>query len=321
MNTESTSLPYTVGVVAADAGTRLDKFLSEHLADLSRSRIKTLITGGHVHLSGAKVTDPSRRVKSGEHFEIFVPPVKPAVPAGQKIDLEIAYEDDDLIVIDKPAGLVVHPAPGNPDRTLVNALIAHCGDSLSGIGGEARPGIVHRLDKDTSGLMVAAKNDQAHHFLAEQFATHSLERAYQTVVWGMPGRKTGKVEGNIGRNTRNRKKMAVVKRGGKRAVTRYKLIKPVGDWASLIECRLETGRTHQIRVHMASIGHAVIGDPLYGGKDAKRFTQKVSQSFQASVSELNRQALHAYLIGFIHPKTGQKVTFESPLPRDILSLL
>ncbi len=321
MNTENTSTTYTVAAGSTDGGSRLDKFLSDRLETLSRSRIKTLITGGHVEISGAKVTDPSRRVKSGDSFEVNVPPVKPAVPAGQHIELVIAYEDDDLIVIDKPAGLVVHPAPGNPDRTLVNALIAHCGDSLSGIGGEARPGIVHRLDKGTSGLMVAAKNDQAHRILADQFAAHSLERAYKAVVWGVPNKKKGDIEGNIGRNPRNRKKMAVVKRGGKTALTRYRLIKPVGDWASLVECRLATGRTHQIRVHMASLGHAVIGDPLYGGRDSKRFEKNMPENFLMAVKNLGRQALHAYLIGFDHPRNGEKLKFESLLPSDISSLL
>ena len=321
MSAQNTSSTYAVTAQAADAGARLDKFLTDHLEDFSRSRVKSLITDGHVQISGAKVTDPSRRVKSEENFEVFVPAVLPASPVGQKIELDVVYEDSDLIVIDKPPGLVVHPAPGNPDMTLVNALIAHCGDSLSGIGGEARPGIVHRLDKDTSGLMVAAKNDQAHRFLAEQFAAHSLERAYKAVVWGMPDQKVGEIESNIGRNPRNRKKMAVVKRGGKTALTRYKVEKRLGEWASLVECRLATGRTHQIRVHMASIGHAVIGDPLYGGSNSKKLNKNVPILLQKAVENLHRQALHAYLIGFVHPRTQEKITFKSPLPSDISALL
>jgi len=208
---------------------------------------------------------------------------------------------------------------------LVNALIAHCGDSLSGISGEVRPGIVHRLDKDTSGLMVAAKNDIAHRGLAVQFSDHSLDRAYKAVVWGVPKAKAGKIEGNIGRNPRNRKKMAVVKHGGKYALTHYQVEQRIDGcnekWASLIECRLATGRTHQIRVHLTSIGHPIIGDPIYGSKDAKKLGNNVSETFQDAVNNLNRQALHAFLIGFIHPVSGQKISFKSPLPRDILTLL
>ncbi len=325
MNNSANVLILNATVSDTFKGSRLDKFLAESFADHSRSRIKTLIVDGHVTTAGAKVTDPSRRVKPGENFEVSLPALKPAIPIGQKIDLNIVYEDQDLIVIDKPAGLVVHPAPGNPDRTLVNALIAHCGDSLSGIGGEARPGIVHRLDKDTSGLMVAAKNDVAHRGLAAQFSDHSLDRAYKAVVWGVPKTKAGKIEGNIGRNPRNRKKMAVVKRGGKHALTNYKVEKKIGSakekWASLVECRLETGRTHQIRVHLTSIGHPIIGDPVYGSKDAKKLGGNVSEAFQEAVSNLDRQALHAFLIGFIHPVSGRKISFESPLSRDILTLL
>ncbi len=325
MNDQTNISTLNVTVVEDFAGSRLDKFLSESFAEHSRTRIKSLIIDGHITSAGGKITDPSRRVKPGEVYEITIPDLKPAIPIGQKIDLNVVYEDDDLIIIDKPAGLVVHPAPGNPDMTLVNALIAHCGDSLSGIGGEARPGIVHRLDKDTSGLMVAAKNDIAHRGLAEQFSNHSLDRAYKAVVWGVPKVKKGKVEGNIGRNPRNRKKMAVVNRGGKHAITHYQVEKRVGEdnqfWASLVECRLETGRTHQIRVHMTSIGHPIIGDPVYGGKDVKKLKKNVSIVFQSAVDNLNRQALHAYLIGFIHPVSGEKISFKSPLPRDILALL
>ncbi len=325
MNDQTNVQILNATVKDAFAGSRLDKFLAESFADHSRSRIKALIVDGYVTTAGAKVTDPSRRVKRGEIFEVSLPALKPAIPIGQDIDLNIVYEDQDLIIIDKPAGLVVHPAPGNPDRTLVNALIAHCGDSLSGIGGEARPGIVHRLDKDTSGLMVAAKNDLAHRGLAAQFSDHSLDRAYKAVVWGLPKTKTGMIEGNIGRNPRNRKKMAVVKRGGKHALTHYKVEKSIGSssekWASLIECRLATGRTHQIRVHLTSIGHPIIGDPIYGAKNAKKTGNFVSEMFQEAVNNLNRQALHAFLIGFNHPISGNKISFESPLPSDILALL
>jgi 23S rRNA pseudouridine1911/1915/1917 synthase len=272
-----------------------------------------------------KITDPSYRVKPGEYYEIAIPAVKPAIPVGQKIDLNVVYEDDDLIIIDKPSGFVVHPAAGNQDNTLVNALIAHCGNSLSGISGEMRPGIVHRLDKDTSGLIVAAKNDSAHRGLAQQFADHTVNRAYKAVVWGVPKVKSGTIEGNIGRNPRNRKKMAIVNRGGKQAITHYRVKKNIGSegqlWASYIECRLETGRTHQIRVHLTSIGNPIIGDPLYGSKDAKKLENKVSANFGESVQLLNGQALHAYLLGFIHPTNGKKIFFKSTVPSEIAALL
>ncbi len=302
------------------AGGRLDKVLSQSLAAHSRTRIKTLIETGNVTLDGAKVTDPSRRVKQGEVWMVTVPATVPAKPVAQFMELNVVHEDDQLIVIDKPAGLVVHPAPGNPDRTLVNALIAHCGDSLSGLGGEARPGIVHRLDKNTSGLMVAAKNDLAHRHLARQFAEHSLERAYKAVVWGIPARKAAQISGNIGRDPRNRKKMAVVKRGGKPASTGYRVIRVLDGAASLLECRLATGRTHQIRVHLASIGHPLIGDPQYGRAKRRRVPSPDSPLGQAA-AKIKRQALHAFLIGFTHPTTGERLAFRSELPNDINELL
>jgi 23S rRNA pseudouridine1911/1915/1917 synthase len=325
MNDQTNINTLSIAVDEEFTGIRLDKYLSESFKEHSRTRIKDLILGGHVSIAEAKVTDPSRRVKPDEQYQITIPALRPAIPIGQKMNLNVIYEDDDLIIIDKPAGLVVHPAAGNPDMTLVNALIAHCGDSLSGIGGEARPGIVHRLDKDTSGLLVAAKNDVTHRGLAAQFADHSLDRAYKAVVWGVPRIKTGVIEGNIGRNPRNRKKMAVVDRGGKYAVTHYKVEKRIGAdnqyWASLVECRLETGRTHQIRVHMTSIGNPIIGDPVYGAKDTKKLKKNISVVFSASMEHLNRQALHAYLIGFIHPINGERISFKSELPEDILALL
>ncbi|NQV55471.1 MAG: RluA family pseudouridine synthase [Rhodospirillales bacterium] len=316
----SPEIIHTVLVDKSQSGQRLDKFLGGAVDALSRTRIKTLITAGLVARSGTKVTEPSRAVKLGETYTILVPKVVPAKPQGQAIALDVVYEDADLIVIDKPAGLVVHPAAGNLDRTLVNALIAHCGDSLSGIGGEARPGIVHRLDKGTSGLMLAAKNDEAHRHLAAQFAAHDIDRAYKAVVWGIPAAPEGTIEGNIGRSSRNRKKMAVVRRGGKHAETLYRVLQRLGNWAALVECRLTTGRTHQIRVHMAHLGHPVIGDPVYGGggKDARR---RAGDDFLSAVGALERQALHAYRLGFIHPKTGKKLSFESELPLDIQSLL
>jgi len=301
-------------------GARLDRFLADAVPALSRTRLQALIADGRVVCAGATVTNASRRVKSGEHYRIEEPAPLPARPEGQDIALDVVYEDDDVIVVDKPAGLVVHPAPGNPDRTLVNALIAHCGASLSGIGGEARPGIVHRLDKDTSGLIVAAKNDLAHQGLARQFAAHTLDRAYQAVVWGCPSPREGTLEGNIGRNPQNRKKMAVRRSGGKTAVTHYRVLRAIGTYASLVECRLATGRTHQIRVHLATAGHPVVGDPLYGGGDARRL-KRADEAFRMRVEALGRQALHAVRIGFDHPRTGDRLVFESELPDDIAVLL
>ncbi len=301
---------------------RLDRFLAEALPTLSRTRIQALISDGRVACAGATVASTSGRVKSGERYTIDEPPPQPTKPEGQEMALVVAYEDADLIVIDKPAGLVVHPAPGNPDRTLVNALIAHCGASLSGIGGEARPGIVHRLDKDTSGLMVAAKSDLAHQSLSKQFAEHSLDRAYNAVVWGVPRPKSGSVTGHIGRNPSNRKKMAVVTRGGKFAETHYRVLRMIGaETAALVECRLATGRTHQIRVHMSALGHSIVGDPMYGARgDARRLAQ-TAEGFRAAATALGRQALHAVRIGFIHPRTKEKLSFDSPLPADIAALL
>ncbi len=305
----------------ADAGSRLDKWLAGRLPELSRSRIKALIEGGRVSADGATIADPSHRVKSGQTYRIDVPPDVPAEPQPQAIALDVVYEDDDLIVIDKPAGLVVHPAAGNPDHTLVNALLAHCGDSLAGIGGVRRPGIVHRLDKDTSGLMVAAKTDAAHRSLSAQFAAHSLERAYHALVWGVPNPRQGEIEGNIGRNPHNRKTMAVVKGGGKSALTRYKVLKAyAGGVVSLVECRLATGRTHQIRVHMTSFGHPLVGDLSYGRARPKR-TAALPPEAQKRLTTFPRQALHAYLLGFTHPTKGHSLTFNRGMPPDINELV
>ena len=303
------------------AGTRLDKFLAEAIRPLSRTRVKALIEDGRVVLADAPVREPARRVKAGQVFLVTVPRSRPAVPKPQAIPLDVVYEDGDLIVIDKPAGMVVHPAPGNADGTLVNALLDHCRGSLSGIGGVSRPGIVHRLDKGTSGLMVAAKNDVAHLGLAEQFAEHSLERAYYALLWGVPSPSRGEVTGNIGRHPVNRKKMAVVSSGGKRARTHYRLIEALGGAASLTECRLDTGRTHQIRVHMASRGHPVVGDPLYGGAVRSRLKGGAADAVSTYLSKHNNQALHAYLIGFNHPRTGKHLKFESALSPYIKELI
>lgn len=311
---------HRIEITTAEAGERLDRALAIHLPEMSRSRLKALIESGNLKDgTGATITEPTHRVKPGETFDLSVPEAERAVPIGQAIPLDVAYEDADIIVIDKPAGMVVHPAPGNPDKTLVNALIAHCGDSLSGIGGVKRPGIVHRIDKDTSGLMIAAKNDAAHHALSAAFAAHDIERAYQCLVWGLPSPKSGTIGTLIGRHPTHRQKMAVVSRNGKEAITHYEVQKVFGLGASLVECRLETGRTHQIRVHMAHIGHPLIGDPTYGRPTPARRAQ-LSEGARAAAMAFPRQALHAAVLGIHHPRTGAFMSWESDLPRDFLTL-
>lgn len=304
---------------------RLDKILTlaaqESGAEgLSRARIQQLIKEGHLaDPAGSIVTDASLAIRADDCFELTLPPPVAAQPEAQDIALDILFEDKDLLVLDKPAGLVVHPAAGNWDGTLVNALLAHCGKSLSGIGGVARPGIVHRLDKDTSGLMVVAKNDKTHQELTTQFADRSLSRVYRALVWGVPSPVSGSIEGAIGRHPRSRQKMAVVTRGGKEALTHYKVLEVFGTFASLVECKLATGRTHQIRVHMAHIGHPVVGDPLYG---TRRRAPKAAEKGIASLLEgFGRQALHAGEISFIHPRTGKKMDLNCPLPPDMKKLL
>jgi 23S rRNA pseudouridine1911/1915/1917 synthase len=303
---------------------RLDRLLSQAIDGLSRMRIKALIEAGQVRIGPADnmatVTEASYRVKPGEVIVLQVPPAVEAAPKPQAMDLEIVYEDEHLIVINKPAGLVVHPAPGNPDRTLVNALLAHCGDSLSGVGGVRRPGIVHRLDKDTSGLLVAAKHDAAHAGLSDLFARHDIQRLYRALVWGRPRQNKGRIEGNIGRDPNNRKKMAVVQRGGKAAVTHYVQIERYGEAASLVDCRLETGRTHQIRVHMASLGHPVLGDPQYSRARRGRVSD-LPDNLRHAIDEFKRQALHAAELGFRHPMDGRDLNFQSQLPNDMQALV
>jgi 23S rRNA pseudouridine1911/1915/1917 synthase len=310
-----------------DAGERLDRFLAANAGDLSRSRLKQLLLEGEVRVGDGTVKDPAYRVKSGDRIELHIPVAKPAKPKGENIPLHVVFEDDQLIVIDKPAGLVVHPAAGNEDGTLVNALIAHCGSSLSGIGGEKRPGIVHRLDKDTSGLLVVAKTDKAHRKLSEQFADHGrtgpLLRGYLAFVWGVPDPRRGTVDLKIGRDPRSREKMAVVP-NGKRAVTRYALLdrfagKERLPVASLVECRLETGRTHQIRVHLTRLGHPLLGDQVYGTGYKSKESQ-LGEDARRVLARFKRQALHAYQLGFEHPVTKKAVLFESPLPPDLQKL-
>ena len=298
------------------AGSRLDRALADALPQLSRERIKVLIKGGAVtDAADTPLWHGSAKVAGGERLSVALPPAAPAEAVAQDIDLVIAFEDEHLIVVDKPAGLVVHPACGNLDGTLVNALLHHCAGQLSGIGGVARPGIVHRIDKDTSGLIVAAKNDRAHEGLARQFAAHSIDRRYAAVTQGRPIPPAGRIEAALGRSPVNRKKMAVVEPGrGKHAVTHYATIEPLQD-AALIECRLETGRTHQVRVHMAHVGHPLLGDPVYA--------RPGRGSAGATAKRLNfgRQALHAARLGFIHPVLDKPVAFDSPLPPDMRELI
>lgn len=310
------------------AGRRLDAYLAGAIAELSRSRLKVLIEAGHVTVGGATIVEAKKAVNSGDVIRVSVPPAEPAEPDGEPIPLDVVYEDEDLLVIDKPAGLVVHPAAGNWTGTLVNALIAHCGDSLSGIGGVKRPGIVHRLDKDTTGLMVVAKNDRAHKRLAAQFADHGrtgpLERGYQAVVWGVPSLPYGLVDAPIGRSPTSRLKMAIVKTGGKEAITHYTVEERFGDAAapiaSLLDLRLETGRTHQIRVHMAALGQPLIGDKDYG-KGFLTKAARLPEPARTIASNFRRQALHAWLLGFEHPRTGETMRFESELPDDLAELV
>ncbi|AXJ94245.1 MULTISPECIES: RluA family pseudouridine synthase [unclassified Sphingomonas] len=295
---------------AAD-GWRLDRALADAVPTLSRERLKVLINAGAVSQGERLVRDPAKRAAAGERFAVTVPNPTPAHNEAQDIPLVVAYEDEHLIVVDKPAGLVVHPAAGNLDGTLVNALLHHCQGSLSGIGGVARPGIVHRIDKDTSGLMVAAKTDRAHEGLARQFHDHSIDRRYRAITGGIPRPPAGTVDAPLARSPANRKKIAI-QAHGKRAVTHYTTIQPLRD-AALVECRLETGRTHQVRVHMASIGHALLGDPVYG-------RTKGGQKALLETLGFRRQALHAAHLGFIHPIRGDALAFESAMPADMQEL-
>lgn len=309
---------FTYKVEKDDQLLRLDKFLAEKSPDLSRTRIKELIQTGFVHINGQLTQDVALKVKEGQIIQIEIPPLIDSKPTPQDIPLDILYEDDDLIVINKPAGLVVHPAPGNPEGTLVNALLSHCGESLSGINGVRRPGIVHRLDKETSGLMVAAKNDKAHQSLAHQLATREMSRLYQAIVWGVLSPLEGVIEGSIGRDPRHRQRMALREKG-KFARTHYKILKTFGFVASLVECRLDTGRTHQIRVHLAAKGHSLLGDPLYG-KRPKAVPALLKNTLDTQWPK-KRQALHAKELSFIHPTTQKKLTFSTDLPQDIRNLL
>jgi 23S rRNA pseudouridine1911/1915/1917 synthase len=297
----------------AHAGWRLDRALAAAVPALSRERLKTLIRTGAVQTGGRPIRDPATKVRGEEAIQVAVPEPAPAHNEAQDIPLNVVFEDEHLLVVDKPAGLVVHPAAGNLDGTLVNALLHHCGGSLSGIGGVARPGIVHRIDKDTSGLLVVAKTDVAHEGLAKQFAAHSIDRRYLAIVTGIPKISEGKVDAALARSTANRKKIAIVEGNrGKRAVTHWKRLKRLRD-AALVECRLETGRTHQVRVHMASIGHPLLGDPVYGrsGKTHGKLLKELGYQ---------RQALHAAELAFTHPVTKNRLSFSSAMPPDMQEL-
>lgn len=313
MVTDNASTAFKVYIVPAQVGLRLDQC---PFSPLSRSRLKALILQGQVTVDGVTVRDPATQMRSEQIVEVIVPPLISVQLEPQALSLVFVYEDADLVVIDKPAGMVVHPAPGSPDATVVNALLAHCGACLSSVGGIKRPGIVHRLDKNTTGLLVVAKTDLAYHSLAAQFASHHVERAYKAVAWGVPHPLSGMITGNIGRHPIDRKKMAVVRSGGKLALTHYQVTQIFGQIASLVECRLATGRTHQIRVHMTSIGHPLIGDQVYGRTRTRSIRERM-----IILRAFSRQALHAYLIGFYHPRTGSQLHFESALPFDIKHLI
>lgn len=298
-------------LAAAQAGWRLDRALAATFPTLSRERLKALVSAGAASVDGRMVRDPALKVNGGEAVELLVPVPRPAEARAEAIALDIRFEDAHLLVVDKPAGLVVHPAAGNPDGTLVNALLHHCAGRLSGIGGVARPGIVHRIDKDTSGLMVVAKTDRAHAGLAEQFRRHSIGRRYLALVAGVPVPPAGRIETHLARSSTNRQKIAVVEPPrGKRAVTHWRVVETLAG-AALVECRLETGRTHQVRVHMAHLGHPLLGDPVYGQGRMGKLLKELG---------FRRQALHAAGLEFVHPATQEKLVFESDPPGDIQAL-
>jgi 23S rRNA pseudouridine1911/1915/1917 synthase len=311
---------FTAVAGTATQGQRVDRFLADAIGTLSRSRVKTLIEQGQVRRDGKVLGEPAEQVRPGATYVLDLPAPLPATPRPQHIPFTILFEDADLIVLDKPAGLVVHPAPGNQDGTLVNALLAHCGDTLSGIGGERRPGIVHRLDKDTTGVMVVAKSDLASAALTAAFAARDMDRAYLALVWGLPNPTAGAIEGAIGRDTRDRKRMAVVARGGRNALTRYRTERAWGISASLLECRLATGRTHQIRVHLANRGNPVVGDPVYLRR-VPAAARTLPEPVRQLLLDFPRQALHAARLGFAHPRTGHPLDFTAPPPADMAGLI
>ncbi|MBS1065499.1 RluA family pseudouridine synthase [Gluconobacter kondonii] len=310
--------PFRLVVDASTAGQRADRALADAIGTVSRSRVKALIEGGSFSVNGKTVCEPAETLRDGMELLLTFPEPLPARPIAEQIPLNILYEDDDLIVLDKQAGLVTHPAPGNETGTLVNALLGHCGEGFEGIGGEKRPGIVHRLDKDTSGLMVVAKTAMVHNALSEAFAARDIDRAYLALAWGLLPLE-GEFDGNIGRDKRDRKRMAVVGNGGKVALTRFKLIEPYQAAVSLIECRLATGRTHQIRVHLSNAGHPLLGDPVYLRR-IPAAARSLSQDAKEAALDFPRQALHATRLGFIHPRTKKQLSFETAPPEDFQTL-
>jgi 23S rRNA pseudouridine1911/1915/1917 synthase len=328
-------------LIQADPPKRLDKALSRDVpeeAELSRSQLTQLLAKGAIKINGVVTTEAKAKVVEGQEVEITVPQATEIEAVAQNIPIQIVYEDDDVVVVNKPAGMVVHPAPGSPDGTLVNALLFHCADSLSGIGGEKRPGIVHRIDKDTSGLLVVAKNDRAHHGLAEQFERHSVERYYRAICFGVPDANDPRVRGvrgvnfeagnimkittHLARHNTDRQRQAVFFEGGRHAVTRVRIVEKYGqpESVTLVECWLETGRTHQIRVHMAHTGHGLIGDPVYGGK-RKLSPKSIRPAVIEAINAFPRQALHAAVLGFEHPSTGELMRFEADIPDDMADLI
>ena len=317
---QATAGPIRITPTPEQAGQRIDRLLAEAGGTVSRSRVKVLIDEGALLRDGIRVTAPAEPARAGALYVLTIPEPVSATPRAQAIPFALLYEDRDLIVLDKPAGLVVHPAPGNLDGTLVNALLAHCGPGFTGIGAEKRPGIVHRLDKDTSGVMVVAKTQLASDQLTAAFAARDLERAYLALCWGLPSPLEGEIEGAIGRDKRDRKRMAVVSHGGKAALTRYKVIQAWGTSAALLRCHLATGRTHQIRVHLSFNGHPIAGDPVYLRR-IPATAKSLPEAARRAMLDFPRQALHATLLGFAHPRTGAALRFETPMPPDMATLI
>jgi len=315
--TEDSAQILTAEIEDDESGERLDRVLADHFADVSRARLQALISEGRLSRDGAVITDGKHKARAGT-YTLSIPAPVAAKPEPQDIPLDILFEDEHLIVVNKPVGMAAHPAPGTRDGTLVNALLFHCGDTLSGIGGVLRPGIVHRLDKDTSGILVAAKSDVAHRALSELFSRHDIDREYKAIVRGAPRYMSGTVTTQLGRSHHDRKKMAVLRAGGRKAVTHYQLEEVYGDnkpLAALLACRLETGRTHQIRVHMAHLGCPCLGDPVYGAGAPAKEVQELLKEL-----DFHRQALHAGMLGFVHPITGEKLKFRAPMPEDMQDL-
>jgi 23S rRNA pseudouridine1911/1915/1917 synthase len=319
-NSEPLPGPTQITATVEQAGQRIDRFLADMLGTLSRSRVKTLIDEGRLRSDKGPVTQPAEPVRAGATYILDLPEPITATPLPQPIPFPILFEDADLIVLDKPAGLVVHPAPGNLDGTLVNALLAHCGPGFTGIGAERRPGIVHRLDKDTSGVMVVAKTQLANDALTAAFAARDLDRAYTALVWGLPQPLNGEIEGAIGRDKRDRKRMAIVDHGGKAALTRYRTTRAWQTSLALLECRLATGRTHQIRVHLAAKGCPLVGDPVYLRR-VPSAAKTVDQKLRSRLLDFPRQALHAASLGFKHPRTHRPISFQAALPADMQGLI